>query len=487
MKEKLIVVLTGLLFFFVVSCGGSGGGGESEDVDVFADGHNDWTIMVYMDGDNDLEYFAMGDMQEMMDGYSNEKVEVIVLIDRIDGQVYDSTTLGEDFTGTRLYRMREGNAWRLPDITYLGLTASGDNEELNMGDAHTLQKFIKFSKEQFPADHYALVLWNHGSGVRDATSNSTTSRELYMNKAICEDSTSGDIMYTAEITDVLTPDESVDLLGFDACLMGSVEVAYQYRTTNNDFNGQIMVASPPNEWGNGWDYRRILQGVGLNSAITAAELGELLVQSQQESTVGDSSQALACYDMSKVDAVKTAVDTLAVSMSGWKADIEAIRGSIESPSIMEYYNENYEEEQIFYPFFDLYELASAINANATNDTVKDNALIVKNAIVEMVLYSFANSDYPSFVAGKHGLHIFFPEGDKVYSQTSEIHWTYQWWYTSIDTGTELDPTLLYGKLSWCADGATSGNDTVENWFELLDSWYDTANDSSFSNLNGYIY
>jgi clostripain len=43
---------------------------------------------------------------------------------------------------------------------------------------------------------------------------------------------------------------------------------------------------------------------------------------------------------------------------------------------------------------------------------------------------------------------------------------------------------LYGRWAWCRDGATAGNGRVENWFELMDSWYDTTNDET-GGLNGY--
>lgn len=106
------------------------------------------------------------------------------------------------------------------------------------------------------------------------------------------------------------------------------------------------------------------------------------------------------------------------------------------------------------------------------------------AVDAMVLYSFANSDFTTFEAGKSGVHIFFPDGDANYY--GEIHWLFQWWYNALDLS-QYEAYGVYGNLAWCKDDATAVNNTVENWFELLDSWFDISNEDDENNLNIYQY
>ena len=96
----------------------------------------------------------------------------------------------------------------------------------------------------------------------------------------------------------------------------------------------------------------------------------------------------------------------------------------------------------------------------------------------------ARSDIPDFLNGKNGISIFIPDGDRL-DINNERHWALQWWYNAIDTD-EWYPGRSYGKLSWCIDNATAGDGQVENWFEMLDSWFDITNDDT-GGLNGYQY
>ena len=149
---------------------------------------------------------------------------------------------------------------------------------------------------------------------------------------------------------------------------------------------------------------------------------------------------------------------------------------------------NFATEWLDYPFFDLYNLAAAVEGSSSLDsTIQAKAAAVKNATDDMVLYSFANGDFSAFEEGKSGVHIFFADGDSTIRFKSDINkdgvtdaddtrtfWYYQDWYNAKDISSKYDDAP-HGNLAWCRDGATAGNSTVENWFELLDSWYDSGN------------
>ncbi len=485
------------------------------------------TIMYYGDADNDLESYILNDIAEMRTGYVDDQgVDLILIVDRISGYSTNSTILNANFTDTRMFRISNGKAERIDGGLYSEI-GYDTTYEANMGDATTLKKFIQACKAKFPADKYALILSNHGGGSKSASivTRSFSSRASLLQpgdsgvvtKDICYDTTSGDdFLYTAEITDTLTSTESVNLFGLDACLMSSVEFAYQFRTGNGGFNAQIMVASAPTETGYGWQYTNILgrvkSGGGNNgtvdttsggyelyydpATITAQQLGAIIVEEQRDSTISDSSQSLTCLDLSMVSSVKTAVDNLAVQLDteSEKTDMETLRGNALTANMLHYFDETDINEWAFYPFFDLYAFANAVESSSNfSSTIQGYASTLKSAVDSMVLYSFANSDFSGFTSGLNGVHIFFPDGDCQASADVTGNgaewvnlWYWQDWYNAMDISGAYTGAPL-GKLAWCIDGATASNGTVENWFELLDKWFDTQTIGTLSNFNYYTY
>jgi len=457
------------------------------------------TIMVYGDGDNDLETYLLDDIAEMKSGVTGD-VNLIVLVDRAEGHTGRSDVLDGNFEDTRLYRISSGAATRISGESYFPGITINSSIEMNMGDASTLCDFIDYCKEYYSADKYMLVLWNHGGGSRSLAGNE---QKIDAEKSICEDETSGDLLYTAEISDELSSAQSVDILGFDACLMGSIEVAYQYRPGGSGFSADTMVASAPNVWGYGWDYDEILRRLNSNLAgqesgdtdltlggnelyydptgITNATLGAIIVEEQRDSTPEDSDQSLAFYDLSLVDDVKNEVDAFAASLSSaYSTTLAAVTIETIRNNALAYFDPTDEDEMIDTPFYDLYDLADGISSGSADPTVVSHANLVKGIVDQFVLYSFAKFD--GFNEGSNGVSIFFPDGDATYIQPvdgkSYPHWAYQWWYTPLDTQLILiESDLKYGKLKWCIDGLSQTTEAVSNWFELLDYWYDDLHDT----------
>ncbi len=58
------------------------------------------------------------------------------------------------------------------------------------------------------------------------------------------------------------------------------------------------------------------------------------------------------------------------------------------------------------------------------------------------------------------------------------------WYNALEPAGDADG---YGKYAWCIDGATPGNGEVENWFELMDAWFDSAEADEPGGSNGYAW
>ena len=198
----------------------------------------EWTVMVYLAADNNLESFGIDDFLEMSGVGSDGDVQIVVLLDRIPGE--DSSY--DNWTDARRGLVQPGDE---PDSSW-GQSVG----EVNMGDPQTLIDFVEWSVQNYPATRYGLILWDHGNGWWPATA-----RPAPVVKGIAYDDTSGsDGLAMSELRQALdtitATTGKLDLIGFDACLMAMVEVAY-------DLSGyaSIMVASQNNEPGRGWQMR----------------------------------------------------------------------------------------------------------------------------------------------------------------------------------------------------------------------------------------
>ncbi len=239
------------------------------------------TVMVYMCGSN-LESdngAATADIMEMLKSqFDPEQVNVIVMAG-------GSTRWWGNFPTdvTSIYEI----SGRRPNQVYA-------ENLLNMGETDTLSTFLNFGYENYPADSYALILWDHGGGPMSG---------------VCWDSlASSDNLSMQELQDALDASpfaqEPLEWLGFDACLMSSVETAYLMSPY-----AKYMIASQETEPGTGWSYSFLN---GIEADLNGMETGKRIVDSYVDATdVGDTESAgltLACIDLSKMNAIESSMD-----------------------------------------------------------------------------------------------------------------------------------------------------------------------------------
>jgi hypothetical protein len=238
-----------------------------------------WNFLVYMDGDNNLESYAISDMNEMERVGSTDDVNILVLIDRTPG--YD--TSNGDWTTTRLYYVTKDN-----DTSTINSTLLADLGERDMSDPNTLKDFIIYCMNNFPADKTCLTLWNHGGGVYPrsySTSKkdikSVTSRVKGGLRGICWDDTTGtppwNCLTTDEVRVALSQaraqtGKKIDVINMDACLTQMLEVAWEWQDEAN-----FLVGSEETVPGNGNDYTTVLQHLTSNPDMTAEDLARTLV------------------------------------------------------------------------------------------------------------------------------------------------------------------------------------------------------------------
>ncbi|MCL5036430.1 MAG: clostripain-related cysteine peptidase [Chloroflexi bacterium] len=358
----------------------TGGNTTSLTVDVPFVGKK-WTVMVYMDGDNNLEEYGIQDLNEMETQGSTDDVNFVVQFDRIPGN--DSTN--GNWTDTRRFYVTKDS-----NTSIINSQMVQDMGELDMSNPQTLVNFATWTMENYPARHYMLVLWNHGGGVKSAEQ-----RAVF--KDICWDDTTG---YNAALTmvemktalsDIYTATgKKIDLLAFDACYMDMLEIGYQARNYAN-----YMAASENTEPGEGYPYNLIASDLVSNPNMTPAQLGISIVDNYNDFYSAQSGICYSLTDLSKINAVRDAVNVLGQRLQTLSPSQNTI-GQIAKNS-----------QRYDYDFVDLRDFASGLIAEpeVTGD-LRTAATGVWNLTAEgagnFIYYERHNSGTP------YGTAIFFP-------------------------------------------------------------------------------
>ncbi|MHC4591714.1 MAG: clostripain-related cysteine peptidase [Planctomycetota bacterium] len=251
-----------------------------------------WTLMVYLAADNNLEDAAIDDFLEMASVGSTADVNIAAQVDRISG--YD-TSYG-DWTDTRRGLINSGD---VPDTSW-----GASIGEANMGDASALTTFVNWAIGNYSADNYALVLWDHGGGWRGAGPSAKDS---------CWDDTNWDYLENNEVRTALeaVPD-NIDLLGFDACLMAMIETAYEVHD-----EASLLVASEELEPWDGWAYDDFLADLVATPTMTAAQLGDAIADTYYQyygAGIGMTQSVVDLAAVGGVSGLAAAMDDLAATI-----------------------------------------------------------------------------------------------------------------------------------------------------------------------------
>ncbi|MDO4566744.1 MAG: clostripain-related cysteine peptidase [Oscillospiraceae bacterium] len=206
------------------------------------------TIMVYMIG-SDLESqagMATNDLAEMYYSKVGGNVNLIVQTGGASQWHVD----GIDSRQVQRWQVTEENIFLLEDVG-----------RVSMVESSTVTDFVNYCAENFPADRYSLIFWDHGGG----TAGGFGSDELYPDGSLA----------LSDIDEALSEaGVKFDFVGFDACLMGTVETAYMLEE-----HADYLIASEELEPGEGWKYDGWLPALVENSSIETVELGKLIVDS----------------------------------------------------------------------------------------------------------------------------------------------------------------------------------------------------------------
>lgn len=225
---------------------GTAAPGRAHYIDVASAGSA--TVMVYMCG-SDLESdYGLGsaDIEEMLEAELGDDVTVT-----LETGGSSSWSFSDD---------AEGGVRQRWTITDEGLAAVGDTGTGTLLDEGELADFISWSAQEAPADRYILILWDHGGGTLGGWGYDETDPDVAA-------------LSLADIRQALSEGGvTFDIVGFDACLMGTIECAYALEP-----QADYLVASEELEPGYGWSYTGFLDALAEDPSVGSEELGRIMV------------------------------------------------------------------------------------------------------------------------------------------------------------------------------------------------------------------
>lgn len=247
----------------------------------------EWTVLTYMQADNDLAPFANYNICDMELAFkSNKPTDKINMLVQWDQPLNTKT-------------------WRYKITPNGRVETDSVAAEMGVNPGKEIVDSMKWAAKKFPAKHYALIMWNHGSGIQDLRKIKfdkintqlislkikaltswieipglpAPSQNNVDDRGILYDDTQHTCLTNPDMASALLQISSptvlgkkLDLLGMDACLMAMLEVGYQVRNY-----ADVLVASQQTEPGTGWSYDGVLNPLLANPAINSVQFATNIV------------------------------------------------------------------------------------------------------------------------------------------------------------------------------------------------------------------
>ncbi len=349
--------------------------------------HGKWTILVFMNGANDLQQFSVLNMNQMERVASNPDVRFVVQWKQFPAQFTGGT-----FNGTRRYLASSDFSNNINSTLLQDMGTS-----IDMGSTQTLHDFITWGKANFPADHYCLIVWNHGNGWRRSLSNVDLSR------AVSYDDEMGTSIQIWDLNQALGS-EHFDMISWDASLMQMMEVGYEIKD-----NADFIIGSEESPPAEGLPYDLVFAPFRDTPNDTPKNLSKSFVDGMLAVTAYNSKKITqSVIDTSKLPALESAISTLGVELKNnsvaLTGDILAARSASQaySPTSSRVYR-------------DLKDLCVHIEANTVIPSVLNATAGVKTAIGNAIVWEGHNANSP----GSNGISIDFSSGSTFASSAAD--------------------------------------------------------------------
>ena len=331
------------------------------------------TIMLYMVG-SDLESnfgAASSDLEEISSSLPN--------LDDINVVIY----LGGSESYYNSYVREDENV--ILELTEEGLVPVEEIPAKNMGSSETLSYFINYVTDSYNTDEYSLILWDHGGGPLIGYG---------------LDETTGDILTLKEIEESLNDtefneDNKLGFIGFDACLMGSFEVANLLDSYTN-----YLMASEETIPGNGWNYSFLTD---LSKDDNNVEIGKKVIDTYfdyYESRTNMYDLTLSLLDLSKIDDLNNSLNNFFGYLNS-DLSVNTFAGYAKTRVKAKTFGGYSSSAQ--YDLVDLSNMIELTGGNSADDVIAD--------INDLVIYNKAN------INNANGLTIYYPYSNKTLAVT----------------------------------------------------------------------
>ncbi len=382
MKAARFAVLAAIITFLLLAAD-AGVCGDEQVPD-----RSKWVIMIYMAADNNLEGASIINMNQLERVGSSESIKIVVQWDRIPG--YDSSN--GDWTGTKRFLVSKDH-----DEEEVGSQELEDLGEIDMGDENSLVDFINWTKQNYPADRYALSLWNHGAGWVLHT---------------CDD-TSNTYLTLESLSDALKAsgfegEKKLNLLIFDECLMSLIDVAYEITPY-----AKVMIASEDVVPYYGIDFSKPLSQLEDNPEMDEKELAKSIVASYQNfytKEIPNPFVTLAAYDLEKMPEVINATALLSDVLGERIDQVWPQIGTSLSFSEAFFRSGGLAQFKLDSNYYDLFDFADLLGLSKIDAEIIDAVDDLKRSISSAIIAEYHGNAHPF----AHGMSVYFPEDEELF-------------------------------------------------------------------------
>lgn len=391
------------------------------------------TIMIYMIG-SDLESKYLAATKDI-----NEIIDSSIDYDDINIIVY--TGGAKRWHNENISNDRQ----MLFEINKSGLTKLEEFNNKSMLESDNLLYLLNYGYENYDTEYYDLILWDHGAGP------------IYGYGY--DEYNKNDSMTISKIKDALNRsyfmgEEKLELIGFDACLMSSIEVASSLSTYAN-----YMVASQEFEPGSGWNYKFLEE---IDSKTSSIDLGKYIIdyfEDYYKNSDYEKGISLSLLKLNKINNVIKYTDELFKEVDdNLVLDYSSIsKTRSNSKSYGRIANDNY--------YYDLVDLNDLLNKMP--DKYEKNINELKTALNDLVIYQKTDLE------NTNGVSIFFPfENKKDITST-------------IDKYKELDFSSSYYSFVKDFSNKLTGK-RISNWDLTVNSLTSSGEGEVVLNINDEI-
>lgn len=349
----------------------------------------EWTFLIYINGHNDLDPYGAMDINEMEEVGSTDNINVVVQWASL-----------ESSSTKRLLIQKDSNTSLVtsPIIQDLG-------KQVDMGNYESLQEFIQWSTENYPARHYFIDVWNHGNGWKPKHRGEVKLEDISF------DDLSGNAISTKQlglVTDYAKGlfGHNVDMIGTDACLMSMIEVANEMSDSV-----EVFVGSEDLEPLKGWPYHLLLTEWANTPKATARDVSKILTRVYVEDyeSQGESSITLSAFNLKKIHPLQTAIQDFALAITSLDRSTQSqLLGIIEKST-------NFDGLE----YLDIIDVLNQIKAS--NSTIMDQSIFdhIQKAVSQFVIANHYSKDY----AQLGGVSFWFPKQRSIFDLYKDTYQT----------------------------------------------------------------